>query len=242
MAKQMQDVPVQSRRQAARCVNDESKMTIMMLSELFLDIFSFAGSSLLNFWLTNPFAVGLTREALLIIAVMAIFHFVADRRHRNRLNRLSSLIKRESESNNTQMDLWFRLIYQAPFLDKIREDEEERSLYQDSILRKLYGVADRNRRHPDSASCSRYIGALAFLANPKRANIPWPIFRDAVVANFCTEILQGKISRHVINDHYKGKYRDLVETAQRKDAEILPAPKSKKKHKLLISISKTSRD
>jgi hypothetical protein len=46
------------------------------------------------------------------------------------------------------------------------------------------------------------------------------MFRDALVANFKTEILSGKIMPHVINDHYKGEFDDLLDAARRKFAEV----------------------
>jgi hypothetical protein len=51
------------------------------------------------------------------------------------------------------------------------------------------------------------------LANEKRANIPWKIFRDKVTKYFREEIITGKIARHVIDDHCKGMWTDLVEAA-----------------------------
>jgi hypothetical protein len=111
------------------------------------------------------------------------------------------------------------MIYQAPFVNEIRHDEQERTLYGNSVLRKLDGLAEYQRRFPDDRHCSMFIGCLAFYANEKRANIPWQMFRDALVANFKTEILSGKVMPHVIDDHYKGKWDDLLDAAHRKDAE-----------------------
>lgn len=41
-----------------------------------------------------------------------------------------------------------------------------------------------------------------------------------VSGKFKDLILQGKIMPHVINDHYKGKFEDLLDAARRKDAEV----------------------
>ena len=59
-----------------------------------------------------------------------------------------------------------------------------------------------------------YIGSLAFMANEKRANLPWKTFRDELVKHFSDKIVRGKIARHVIDDHYKGRWEDLVEAAR----------------------------
>lgn len=41
--------------------------------------------------------------------------------------------------------------------------------------------------------------------------MPWGEFRDALAEKFGLEILSGKIAPHTINDHYKGKWDDLVQ-------------------------------
>jgi len=129
-------------------------------------------------------------------------------------------IHRQNQLGISRQDLWSRLTYQGPFVDQIRNDPQERVLYAESVVRKLGALAEHHRKFADEPYCSRYIGAAAFYANEKRANVPWETFRDALVANFKDLILKGKIMPHVINDHYKGKYEDLLDAAHRKAAEI----------------------
>jgi len=124
-------------------------------------------------------------------------------------------IRRMDRSMKVRLDLLFRMGYQAPFVQAIPEDAEERTLYGASILRKLRDLAELNRAYPDERLCSYYIGCLAFLANEKRANLPWSAFRDELAEHFTAEILNGKIARHVIDDHYQGGWPDLVEAAER---------------------------
>lgn len=100
-------------------------------------------------------------------------------------------------------------------MQEIRRDEAEKVLYGASILRKLRDLAELNRSYRDNRLCSYYIGCLAFLANEKRADLPWVTFRDEVAKHFAEEILTGKIARHVIDDHYKGMWADLVAAAER---------------------------
>ena len=64
---------------------------------------------------------------------------------------------------------------------------------------------------------------LAFLANEKRANLPWKVFWDEVAKHFGDEIIAGKIARHVIDDHYRGMWADLVEAA----GQAIKQPKSR---------------
>lgn len=116
-------------------------------------------------------------------------------------------LRRSDRSLKLRLDLLFRVDYQGPFVHEIREDEQERGLYKASILRKLHDLAELNRISRDYRLCPYYIGCLAFLANEKRANIPWKIFRDEVAKYFREEIITGKIARHVIDDHYKGMGR-----------------------------------
>ena len=106
----------------------------------------------------------------------------------------------------------------GPFVQEIRRDEEEKALYGASILRKLRDLAELNRSYRDDRLCSYYIGCLAFLANEKRADLPWVTFRDEVAKHFAEEILGGKIARHVIDDHYKGMWEDLVAAAEQATA------------------------
>jgi hypothetical protein len=118
-------------------------------------------------------------------------------------------------STKMRLDLLFRMDYQSPFLKDIRHDEEERALYKAAILRRLRDLAEFKRRFGDDGLTSLYIGCLAFCANEKRANIPWQTFRDQLTKYFTDEILAKKISSHVINDHYKGMWPDLLEAAER---------------------------
>jgi hypothetical protein len=131
-----------------------------------------------------------------------------------------------------RLDLLFRMCYQGPFLQQIRQDAVERALYGASILRKLKDLAELIRSDPDDHLCSYYIGSLAFLANEKRANLPWKTFRDELVKHFSDEIMRGKIARHVIDDHYKGKWDDLVEAVER-------ANSCKKQRPVFSKVSKT---
>lgn len=48
--------------------------------------------------------------------------------------------------------------------------------------------------------------------------MPWKTFRDELAKYFSVEIMSGKIARHVIDDHYKGRWEDLVEAAERASA------------------------
>jgi hypothetical protein len=122
--------------------------------------------------------------------------------------------QRQDRSMKMRLDLLFRMCYQGPFLQQIRQDAEEKALYCASILRKLKDLAELIRSDPDDHLCSYYIGCMAFLANEKRANLPWRTFRDELVKHFSDEIMRGKIARHVIDDHYKGRWEDLVEAAK----------------------------
>jgi hypothetical protein len=122
--------------------------------------------------------------------------------------------QRKDRSMKLRLDLLFRMCYQGPFLQQIRQDAEEKALYGASILRKLKDLAELVRSDPDDHLCSYYIGCLAFLANEKRANLPWKTFRDEVAKHFSEEIMHGKIGRHVIDDHYKGRWDDLIEAAK----------------------------
>jgi|GEM_PF-6065275 len=137
-----------------------------------------------------------------------------------RIQRQNETSRKVIECEMSRQDLWSRLTFQGPFADQIRNDEQERMLYGESIVRKLDALAEHHRKFVDEPYCSRYIGALAFYANEKRANVPWEVFRDALAANFKDLILLGKIMPHVINDHYKGKFEDLLDAARRKDAEV----------------------
>jgi hypothetical protein len=132
---------------------------------------------------------------------------------------MKAWMRNQSNCLTSQQILWFRLIYQAPFVAEIRYDEQQRQLYEESVLRKVDGLAEHHRKFGDDRFCSIFIGCLAFYANEKRANVSWQMFRDSLVENFKDEILSGKIMPHVINDHYKGKWDDLVDAARRKDAE-----------------------
>jgi hypothetical protein len=123
--------------------------------------------------------------------------------------------QRKDRSMKLRLDLLFRMCYQVPFVQQIRQDANEKALYGASILRKLKDLAELIRSDPDDHLCSYYIGCLAFLANEKRANLPWKTFRDELVKHFSDEIMRGKIARHVIDDHYTGRWEDLVEAAER---------------------------
>lgn len=128
-----------------------------------------------------------------------------------------SVIRRSDRSLKLRLDLLFRMGYQGPFVQEIRRDEEEKALYGASIIRKLRDLAELNRSYRDDKLCSYYIGCLAFLANEKRADLPWVTFRDEVARHFAEEILSGKIAPHVIDDHYKGMWTDLVAAARSKN-------------------------
>ena len=132
-------------------------------------------------------------------------------------------VRRSDRSIKLRLDLLFRMGYQGPFVNEIRQDTHERALYNASILRKLHDLAELNRAYKDERLCSYYIGCLAFLANEKRANVPWVIFRDEVAKHFGDEIIAGKIARHVIDDHYQGMWSDLVEAA----SQAVKQPKSR---------------
>lgn len=161
-----------------------------------------------------------------IVWPLLLFVLIARMIHKA-LQSLRSDIVNQIEAVNLKMDLWFRLVYQTSFVDQIRSDAEEKKLYQDSIVRKLHALADFNRKHPDDTFCAYFIGCLAFLSNPKRADIPWSVFRDAVVTDFGEQLLQGKISPHLINDHYKGKFADLMQATRRNAGERLALVSSK---------------
>jgi len=138
-----------------------------------------------------------------------------------------TVIHRSDRSLKLRLDLLFRMGYQGPFVQEIRRDEEEKALYGASILRKLRDLAELNRSYRDEKLCSYYIGCLAFLANEKRADLPWVTFRDEVAKHFAQEILSGKIARHVIDDHYKGMWEDLVAAAEQATARRKPSVASR---------------
>jgi hypothetical protein len=48
--------------------------------------------------------------------------------------------------------------------------------------------------------------------------VPWKTFRDELAMHFAHEIIGGKIAQHVIDDHYKGMWADLVKAAERASA------------------------
>lgn len=95
-------------------------------------------------------------------------------------------VRRSDQSIKLRLDLLFRMGYQGPFVHEIRQDADEKALYSSSILRKLHDLAELNRAYRDDRLCSYYIGCLAFLANEKRANLPWKTFRDEVAKNLAT--------------------------------------------------------
>ena len=146
-------------------------------------------------------------DTLLLCALITVFAVV-----------VVALIRRNDRSLKLRLDLLFRMGYQGPFVQEIRRDEEEKALYGASILRKLRDLAELNRSYRDERLCSYYIGCLAFLANEKRADLPWVTFRDEVAQYLAEEILSGKIARHVIDDHYKGMWEDLVAAAEQATA------------------------
>jgi hypothetical protein len=148
-------------------------------------------------------AIQLEPDTLLLCALMTLLATV-----------VITFIHRSDRSLKLRLDLLFRMGYQAPFVRDIRHNEEERALYGASILRKLKDLAELNRTYRDEHLCSYYIGCLAFLANEKRANLPWNTFRDELTKHFADEIVGGKIARHAIDDHYKGMWTDLVEAAE----------------------------
>lgn len=105
-------------------------------------------------------------DTLLLCALITVFAVV-----------VVALIRRNDRSLKLRLDLLFRMGYQGPFVQEIRRDEEEKALYGASILRKLRDLAELNRSYRDERLCSYYIGCLAFLANEKRADLPWVTFR-----------------------------------------------------------------
>lgn len=181
--------------------------TTMKTLALYKGILTAVASSLTITLLTKSWAglasIQLEPDTLLLCAVAALLASV-----------VVIFIWRTDRSIKLRLDLLFRMGYQAPFVRDIRDDEEERALYSASILRKLKDLAELNRAFRDEHLCSYYIGCLAFLANEKRANLPWNTFRDELAKHFAKEIIEGKIARHVIDDHYKGKWSDLLRTAE----------------------------
>ena len=149
-------------------------------------------------------AVQFAPDTLLLSALMTLLAAI-----------MMTLIIRTDHSMKLRLDLLFRMGYQAPFVQEIREDEEEKELFIASVLRKLKDLSELNHAYRDERLCSYYIGCLAFLANEKRANVPWKRFRDELVKYFADEITKGKIAPHVIEDHYKGRWSDLIEAAER---------------------------
>jgi hypothetical protein len=149
-------------------------------------------------------AAQLRPDTLLLSVLMIVFAAV-----------ILIFVIRSDRSLKLRLDLLFRMGYQGPFLNDIRQDAEERALYSASIVRKLRDLAELNRAYRDDRLCSYYIGCLAFLANEKRANLPWNTFRDELAKHFAKEIISGKIARHAIDDHYKGMWADLVKAAER---------------------------
>jgi len=164
---------------------------------------SFAGTLATKFlaWLT---AIQLQPDTLILCALMTLLAAT-----------ILLFTRHTAQTTKRRLDLLFRMDYQAPFVQGIREDEEERALYTASVLRKLRDLAELKESDRDDNLCSYYIGCLAFLANEKRANLPWNLFRDELAKYFANEIIKGKISPHVINDHYKGMWGDLVAAAER---------------------------
>lgn len=161
--------------------------------------------------LSLEFRLFIAWQTVLITAMLIAMFYLC--------RQMKAWMRHQSSCVSSQQNLWFRLIYQAPFVDEIRNNEEERQIYEESILRKLDGLAEHHRKFRDDRLCSILIGCLAFYANERRANVSWQMFRDSVVENFKDEILSGKIMPHVINDHYKGQWNDLLDAARRKEAE-----------------------
>lgn len=180
----------------------------MKASVLYEGILTAVASSVIITLLTKGWArfasIQLAPDTLLLCAVTTLLASV-----------VVIFIRRMDRSIKLRLDLLFRMGYQAPFIHAIREDAEERALYCASILRKMRDLAELTRTYPDKRLCSYYIGCLAFLANEKRANLPWSTFRDEVAEHFADDILRGRIARHVIDDHYKGMWEDLVGAAER---------------------------
>ena len=144
----------------------------------------------------------LTVVSLIVFLVSVLFVYV---RYVNR-------------STKMRLDLLFRMAYQGPFVMQMRNDEEERENYEKSILRKIHSVGEYYRRFGDINFSSYYLGCLAFYANSNRANVSWEKFKEAVLSDFLEEILEGKIESHVIDEHYKGKWSDLIDEAKKKRA------------------------
>jgi hypothetical protein len=61
--------------------------------------------------------------------------------------------RRQDRSMKLRLDLFFRMCYQGPFLQQIRQDAEENALYGASILRKLKDLAELVRSDPDDHLC-----------------------------------------------------------------------------------------
>lgn len=180
----------------------------MKASGLYEGILTAVASSVAITLLTKTWArlasVQLAPDTLLLCAVTTLL-----------TSAVVMFIRRTHRCTKLRLDLLFRMAYQSPFVEQIRHDDEERALYMASILRKLKDLAELNRAERDERLCSYYIGCLAFVANEKRANLPWHIFRDELAKHFAKEIIEGKIAPHVINDHYKGMWADLVAAAAR---------------------------
>jgi hypothetical protein len=79
-------------------------------------------------------AVQLAPDTLLLCALMALFG-----------SAVVIFVRRTDHSMKLRLDLLFRMSYQAPFVQAIREDEEERELYIASILRKLKDLSELNQ-------------------------------------------------------------------------------------------------
>lgn len=174
---------------------------------IIVTVASTATLALLTKFCARVASIQLRSDTILLGALMTVLAAV-----------VITVIRRTDQSLKLRLDLLFRMGYQGPFVQEIRRDEEEKALYGDSILRKLRDLAELNRSYRDERLCSYYIGCLAFLANEKRADLPWATFRDEVAKHFAEEILSGKIARHVIDDHYKGMWADLVAAAEKATA------------------------
>jgi len=119
-------------------------------------------------------------------------------------------------STKMRIDLLLRMSYQGPFVMEMARNDKERMNYEQSISRKIYSLGKYYRRFGDINFCSYYIGCLAFYANANRGNVSWGTFKEALLSNFLDEILEGRIEKHVIDEHYQDKWGDLVDEAKKR--------------------------
>lgn len=131
-------------------------------------------------------------------------------------------LKRRIDGMEYRTDLLARMMYQTPFVETMQADPKEHTKYVDSLLRKLDDVGKYRGKFGDLKFCSYYVGCLSFLSTEARGKVPWDSFRDRLISNFSEEIVDGRLSPHVIREHWgEDKYNDLLRRAQARSSSLV---------------------